>query len=78
MTCIFLADDGAGAAICTTMLNIADHKSTSLMKAFQYNTTVIMILSAVTIGLQQVHDDRRRTFNFRNKKINDFVTTADL
>lgn len=65
MTSILLADDGAGAAICTTMLNIADHKSTALMKAFQYYTAVIMILSAMQIGLQQEHDDRRRTFNCR-------------
>lgn len=78
MTCIFLADNGAGAAICTTTLNIADHKSTALMKAFQYYTTVIMILSAMMIGLQQVHDARRKTFNFCYKEINTVVTTADL
>lgn len=78
MTCIFLADNGAGAAICTTTLNVADHKSTALMNSFHYYTTVITILSAMMIGLQQVHDDRRKAFNFRNKEINTVVTTADL
>jgi len=30
------------------------------------------------IGLQQVHDDRQKTFNFRDKEINTVVTTADF
>lgn len=30
------------------------------------------------IGLQQVHDDRGKTFNFLNKEINIVVTIADL